>query len=137
MAMKSGKRKSTLLFPPIPFDRLNFDALSDRLDDRAMRRIPWISGELHPDSLREQIWSLSTSLRLDLGVYVGDAELSSVFHHTGSWAAGMISNYQNALQYPSGTGPGRPNLGDPTLEHELIQFSRLDSETGSWRRFLM
>jgi hypothetical protein len=61
-------------------------------------------------------------LRLDLGVYVGDTELSSVFHHAGSWAVGMISNYKNAIQYSSRTGTGGPNLVEAGLEHELIQF---------------
>jgi hypothetical protein len=122
MAMKSGKRTSTLLLPPIPFDRLNFDALSNRLDDRVMRCITRISRNLHPNSLREHVWSLSTLLRLDLGVYVGDAELGSVFHHTGSWTADMISNYKKALRHPSRTGPVRPNLVELGLEHELIQF---------------
>jgi hypothetical protein len=75
MAKKSGKRTSTLLLPPNPFDRLNFDALSDRLYDRAMRLITRISRDLHPDSLRDQVWTLSPLFRLDLGVHVGDAEL--------------------------------------------------------------
>jgi hypothetical protein len=87
-----------------------------------MRDITRISRDLHPDSLREQAWSLSTLLRLDLGVYVEGAELSSVFHHTSSWAAGTTSNHKNALQRPSRTGRGRPDLVEPGLEHELVQF---------------
>jgi hypothetical protein len=122
MAKKFGKRTSTLLLPPIPFDCLNFGTLSDRLDTRAIRHIAPISRNLRSDRLSEQVWFLLTLLRLDLGVYVRDAELSSVFHHTGSWAAGMTSDYKNALQHLSRTGPGRPNLVEPGLEHEFIQF---------------
>jgi hypothetical protein len=83
MAKKSEKKTSTLFLLPIPFGRLNFDALSDRLNDLAMRRIARISRDLHPDTLGEKVWPLSTLLRLNLGVSVGDTELSSVFHYTG------------------------------------------------------
>jgi hypothetical protein len=58
----------------------NFDAISDHLDNRTTGGITRISQDLRPDSLRGQIWSLSTLLRLDLVIYVGNAELSSPFH---------------------------------------------------------
>jgi hypothetical protein len=134
-AKKSGKRTSTLMLHPFPFHPLNFNALSDRLDYRSMKRILLISRDLNPDSLREQVWSLSTLLLLDLGIYVGDAELSSVFHHTRSSTAGMISNYKNALQHLSYTGPERPNLHEPSLEHELIQFCLVQQRENSGNDF--
>jgi hypothetical protein len=94
---KSPNRTSTALLPPISFEDLTFDTLSDRLSDRATRRISRIVSDLHFDGLHEQVWAISTLLRFDIGIYVSDVELSSLFNHNGTWATGMIHNSNTAL----------------------------------------
>jgi hypothetical protein len=106
----------------ILFEDLAFGALSDRLHDPTMPSILRSASDPYADSLRKEVWALSSLLHLDIGVYVADAELSSVFRHTGSSAAGMIENYKPALRCPSRIGLRRPNLVEPGLEHELVQF---------------
>jgi hypothetical protein len=49
-------------------------------------------------------------------------ELSSLFNHNGTWATGMIHNSNTALWHSSRIGSRRPNLVNPGLEHELVQF---------------
>jgi hypothetical protein len=67
-------------------------------------------------------------VRLDFGACAGDATLSSIVHRTGLWSAVMISNSKNAFQYPSRTGPGRPDLIEPDVEHEPIQLCLAQQE---------
>jgi hypothetical protein len=55
MMTKSASKTSTARLPPLPFEDLTFDTLSDRVNDRAIRRISRIVSDLHFDSLREQV----------------------------------------------------------------------------------
>jgi hypothetical protein len=95
--------------------------LSDRLEVRAMRCVPRIARDLNPNSLRESIWVLSTLLRFGFGVYIADAELSTIFHHTGSWATNMTTNSKSFLLHPSRAdqkyqfGRARPKTGTDSV----------------------
>jgi hypothetical protein len=127
MAKKSGKRIFTPLLPPIPFGHLNFDALSDRLDDRAIRSMTRISRDLYPDSLPEQfgpfrlyyIWILA---------FIPETQSSvRFFTNTGSWIAGMTSNDKSPLPHPSALGLGDPIWSSQAWNTNLFRSAWLDS----------
>ena len=116
------EQNETQLLPPIPLDDLHWTELSERLDERTLRRILRFCANKEFESLRHEVYVMATTIRTEFAIDVTDVELSCLFGHKGGWAQGMISRYLVHAQSENPAPKGRPRSAQSETEAILVEL---------------